>query len=71
MRELVRGICGDWAVSIRQAFGAMKFDCSTFHYKSRRSNPAAVAKRIKEMCETRMRYAIRGSIFCWATKAGA
>ena len=37
----------------------MKFDCSTFHYKSRRTDQAAVAKRIKEICETRVRYGYR------------
>ena len=59
MRELVRGMCSDWAVSIRTAFGALKFDCSTLHYKSRRTDEAAVAKRIKEICETRVRYGYR------------
>ena len=34
----------------------MKFDCSTFHYKSRGTDQAAVAKRIKEICETRVGY---------------
>ena len=50
----------------------MKFDCSTFHYKSRRTrcptvvclqttrgDQAAVAKRIMEICETRVRYGYR------------
>ena len=59
MRELVRGMCSEWAVSIRTACGALKFDCSTFHYKSRRTDQAAVAKRIKEICETRVRYGYR------------
>lgn len=59
MRELVRGMCSDWAVSIRQACGAIGFDRSTFHYQSRRTDQAAVAKRIKEICETRVRYGYR------------
>ena len=59
MRKLVRGMCREWAVSIRTACGALKFDCSTFHYKSRRTDQAAVAKRIKEICETRVRYGYR------------
>src|SRR5690606_41372089 len=59
MRELVRGMCSDWAVSIRQACGAIGFDRSTFHYKSRRTDQAAVAKRIREICETRVRYGYR------------
>jgi putative transposase len=37
----------------------MKFDCSTFHYKSRRTDQAAVERRIKEICETRVRYGYR------------
>jgi len=51
MRELVRGMCSDWAVSIRQACGAIGFDRSTFHYRSRRIDQAAVVKRIREICE--------------------
>jgi hypothetical protein len=38
MRELVRGMCSEWAVSIRQACGAIGFDRSTFHYQSRRTD---------------------------------
>lgn len=59
LRELVRGMCSDWAVSIRTACGAIGFDRSTFHYKSRRADQAAVEKRIKEICETRVRYGYR------------
>jgi putative transposase len=59
MRELVRGMCNDWAVSIRTACGAIGFDRSTFHYQSRRTDQAAVAKRIKVICETRVRYGYR------------
>lgn len=56
MRELVRGMCIDWGVSIRSTCGALQFDTSTFHYKSRRTDQAAVARRIKEICESRLRY---------------
>ena len=59
MRELVRGICIDWGVSIRGACGALRFDTSTFHYKSRRTDEAAVERRIKEIAETRVRYGYR------------
>ncbi|MDZ4066619.1 MAG: IS3 family transposase, partial [Tabrizicola sp.] len=59
MRELVRGMCTDWAVSIRTACGAIGFDRSTFLYQSRRTDQAAVAKRIREICETRVRYGYR------------
>ena len=59
MRELVRGMCIDWGVSIRGACGALRFDTSTFHYKSRRTDQAAVERRIREICETRVRYGYR------------
>lgn len=38
---------------------AIGFDRPTFHYKSRRVDQAAVEKRIKEICETRVRYGYR------------
>jgi len=59
MRELVRGMCSDWAVSIRQACGAIGLDRPTFHNQSRRTDQAAVAKRIREICERRVRYGYR------------
>lgn len=49
----------DWGVSIRGAGGALQFDVSTFHYKSRRTDQAAVERRIKEIAETRLRYVYR------------
>jgi putative transposase len=51
MRELVRGICIDWGVSILGACRALRFDTSTFHYKFRRIDQAAVGRRIKEIAE--------------------
>ena len=51
MRELVRWMCSDWAVSIRTACGAIGFDRSTFNYQSCRTDQAAVAKRIREIGE--------------------
>jgi putative transposase len=52
-------MCSDWRVSIRKACVALQFDPSTYHYKSRRTDPAALKKRIKEICETRVRYGYR------------
>jgi putative transposase len=52
-------MCADWAVLIRRACGALKFDCSSYHYKSRRTDPAELKRRIKEICETRVRYGYR------------
>ena len=59
MRELVGGMCSDLAVSIRQVCGAIGFDRSTFYYYARRTDQAAVAKRSRETCETRVRYGYR------------
>ena len=59
MRTLVDGLCCDWAVSIRRACGALRMERSTYHYRSRRSDPAALRERVKEICETRVPYAYR------------
>ena len=32
---------------------------STYHYRTRRSDPAALRERIREICETRVRYGYR------------
>ncbi len=34
----------------------MWFDTSPFHYKSRRTDQAAVERRIRDICETQLRY---------------
>jgi len=49
----------DWGISIRRACAALSFERSTINYKSRRTVQAAVEKRIKEICETRVRYGYR------------
>lgn len=46
-------------VSVRRACSVLRFDRSTYQYKSRRTDPAALKKRIKEICETRVRYGYR------------
>lgn len=48
-----------WGVSIRRACQALKFDTSTYHYKSRRLGQAGLESRIKEICETRVRFGYR------------
>lgn len=52
-------MCVDWDVSVRKACGAICFDTSSYHYKSRRTDQAAVERRIREICETRVRYGYR------------
>lgn len=49
----------DWGVSIRRACKALKFDTSSYHYKSRCPGQAGLERRIKEICETRVRYGYR------------
>lgn len=49
----------DWGVSIRRACAALRFDTSTYHYKSRRHGQAVLERRIKEICETRVRFGYR------------
>ncbi len=49
----------DWGISIRRACKVLKFDISTYHYKSRRTGQAPLERRIKEICETRVRYGSR------------
>ncbi|MCC0055317.1 MAG: IS3 family transposase [Rhodobiaceae bacterium] len=58
-RKLVDGMLVDWGISIRRACKALKFDTSTYHYKSRRTGQAALERRIKEICETRVRFGYR------------
>ncbi|SMX56388.1 Putative transposase [Bradyrhizobium sp. ORS 285] len=41
-RKLVDEVCGKWQVSIRRACDALEFDRSTYHYRSRRSDQAAL-----------------------------
>jgi len=48
MRELVRGMCNEWPVSIRTAWGALRFDSPSFHDKFRRADQAPVERRIRE-----------------------
>ena len=49
----------DWGISIRRACKTLKFDTSTYHYKSRRTGQAGIELRIKEICETRVRCGYR------------
>ena len=46
-------------MSIRRACSVLEFDRSTYHYKSRRREQAGLEARIKEICQTRIRYGYR------------
>ncbi len=49
----------EWGISIRRACKVLRFDTSTYHYKPRRTGQAPLERRIKEICETRVRYGYR------------
>ncbi|MFT6773494.1 MAG: putative transposase [Paracoccaceae bacterium] len=49
----------DWGVSICRAGKALQFDTSSDHDKSRRTGWARLERRIKEICETHVRYGYR------------
>ncbi len=55
----MNAVCGDWGVSIRRACRVLLFDTSSYHDKARRRGQADLEKRIKEICETRVRYGYR------------
>lgn len=46
-------------MSIRKACQALRIDRSLYTYKSRRGEQAPLKQRIKEICETRVRYGYR------------
>lgn len=49
----------DWKVSARRACGVLRFDPKSYRYRSRRPGQAPLEKRIKEICQTRVRYGYR------------
>lgn len=48
-----------WKVSQRRACGVLRFAPKSYRYRSRRRGQAALEKRIREICETRVRYGYR------------
>ena len=58
-RRLVDELRGTWGVSIRRACRVLRTDTSSYHYKSRRRGQADIELRIKEICQTRVRYGYR------------
>jgi putative transposase len=49
----------DWSVSIRRACAVIRLDPTTYRYKSRRSGQAALEQRIRDICQTRVRFGYR------------
>ena len=58
-RTLVDEIRVTWDVSIRRACRLLRFDPTTYRYKSRRPGQPALEQRIKEICATRVRFGYR------------
>jgi putative transposase len=58
-RKLVDEMRIEWDVSIRRACRVCLLDTSTYHYKSRRPGQAGLELRIREICQTRVRYGYR------------
>ncbi len=58
-REMVDFIRTCFRVSIRRACKAIPLRRSTYHYRSRRPEQAALRKRIREIAETGTRYGYR------------
>ncbi len=48
-----------WKVSVRKACSALRIDRSLYTYKGKRGEQAPLKNRIKEICETRVRYGYR------------
>ena len=55
----MEAVQADWAVSERRACSVLLVNRSTCQYRSRRTGQAALETRIREICETRMRYGYR------------
>jgi len=49
----------DWAISIRRACAVILLDPKVYRYKSRRPDQAALEQRIREICQTRVRFGYR------------
>lgn len=60
-RQLVDEFRATWKVSIRRACAGLRTERSSYHYKGQRPSQAALAKRIKEICEVSLWRAIGSS----------
>lgn len=58
-RKLVDTVKADWKVSIRRACAVLRIDRSLYVYKSRRGEQAELKLKIKDICQTRVRYGYR------------
>ena len=58
-RALIDEVRDVWKVSIRKACSALCVERSLYTYKAKRGDQAALKLRIKEICETRVRFGYR------------
>lgn len=58
-RALVATIKADWKVSVRRVCSVLKIDRSLYVYKSKRGEQAELKLRIRDICQTRVRYGYR------------
>lgn len=58
-RKLVDEVRETWKVSVRKACEALRIDRSLYTYKPKRPDQVGLKQRIKEICETRVRYGYR------------
>lgn len=58
-RKLVDEVREVWRVSVRKVCRALRIERSLYTYKSKRGDQAALKQRIKEICETRIRFGYR------------
>ena len=58
-RQLVEDVRATWQVSIRRACSVLQVERSSYHYRGKGADQADLKQRIKEIAETRVRYAYR------------
>jgi putative transposase len=58
-RGLVDQLRGERKVSIRRACSTLRIDRALYVYRSKRGDQATLKHRIKDICETRVRYGYR------------
>ena len=58
-RQLVDQLRSDWKVSARRACSTIRVSRSLYIYKSRRNDQADLKVKIRDICETRVRYGYR------------
>ncbi|ARQ13183.1 IS3 family insertion sequence transposase protein (plasmid) [Rhizobium etli] len=69
-RKLVDTVKADWKVSIRRACSVLKIDRSLYVYKSRRGEQAELKLKIKDICQTRVRYGYQRGTCCSSVMDG-